>query len=998
MPLLHGTKLGSYQIVAALGAGGMGEVYRAWDTRLERDVAIKILPPHTEADAGARERLIREAQSAARLDHPNICTVFEVGEADGRRFIVMQYVEGHTLAARLTSAEGLAVHEALEIARQIAEALAEAHRRGIVHRDVKPQNVMLRAGASDRSSPQNASLSPVVKVLDFGLAQRIESGDAAVTSASLTVAGMIAGTAAYMSPEQIRGETLDSRSDLFSFGILLHEIVSGRHPFAGSSTADTISAILVREPPSIARDGGPIRSELDRIVHKCLEKDRERRYQSTQDLVVDLHRLKRDSDATSVMTADLDTRRHNLPEQLTSFVGRIRELAEISRLLDSTRLLTLTGAGGCGKTRLALQTATDRLDQYANGAWVVELAPLSDADLVVQTVATALDVREGAGRTLNDALTERLHGQHLLLVLDNCEHLIEACADLAARLLRAAPNLRILTTSREGLGVSGEVVWRVPSLSLPEAAEMPAPDALLDFEAARLFVERASAVEPSFVVTSANAGPMAEVCRQLDGIPLAIELAAARVRVLSVDEINVRLKDRFRLLTGGSRTAVARQRTLAATVDWSYELLSDSERRLLCRLSIFQGGWTLDAAEDACADEAIAREDILDASARLVDKSLVVVEDDAAGGRRYRFLETVRQYARERLNQTEETLTWRDRHLEFFSALARRAAPELTDRHQASWLARLQVDHDNLRAALEWCLLQSDRPARRDQALELAGNLFWFWVKRGYLVEGHQWLTRALAIGAGSPPGLRARVLAGLANTAYFQGDIAGASTYAQQTTALAREAGDRATTSFSLGLQAITAAEKGEIGLAIELAGESQSEAVASGNAFSAGPAAYVLGFLALRSGNYDEASRIWEAGAASVGDPWAVAIFFYSLACLRVVQARFAEARTFAADGIRICLGIADPRGTAWCLESVATMHAIENRPLQAARVWGASERLLEAAAAMLPPTEKWFREQYFQRARQAAGTAEFDAALSEGRAMSTKRAVQMALDEEA
>ena len=439
------------------------------------------------------------------------------------------------------------------------------------------------------------------------------------------MAGIIVGSVPHMSPEQVSGREVDHRSDIFSLGIALYEMATGRLPFVGATRAETMDLIQHAQPEPIALINDNVPSELERIISKCLEKDVERRYQSARDVLVDLRNLKRDTDA---QVAVREARRHNLPVQLTSFIGRQREIAEIRRLFSSTRLLTLTGAGGCGKTRLALQVAADLLEQFRDGVWVVDLAPLSEPDLVPQSAASVLKVQEGPNRSLGEVISDYVRPRQLLLVLDNCEHLITACAELAETLLRAGTGLHILATSREALGISGETVWHVPSLSLPAPAQALSPEALLEYEAVRLFVERVAAVEPMFAITKANMATVAEVCHRLDGIPLAIELAAARIKVLSVEQINVRLKDRFRLLTGGSRTAGARQRTLEATVDWSYDLLSEMERRLLCRLSVFAGGWTLEAAEDVCSGEGIERDEMLDLLSRLVDKSLVNVEED----------------------------------------------------------------------------------------------------------------------------------------------------------------------------------------------------------------------------------------------------------------------------------------------------------------------------------------------------------------------------------
>ena len=376
---------------------------------------------------------------------------------------------------------------------------------------------------------------------------------------------------------------------------------------------------------------------------------------------------------------------HNLPSRLTSFVGREREIAEIGALVRRERLVTLVGAPGVGKTRLSLQIAASVLDAFPDGAWLVELAPLGAPELVPQAVADVLGVREQPGRTLTDTLAGYLRTRQMLLLLDNCEHLIGAAAGLVETLVRACPDLHVLATSREPLAIEGEVTYRVPSLRVAEA----------ESEAARLFRERAQAAAPSFRVTERNAPVVAQICARLDGIPLAIELAAARVRALSVEQIAARLDDRFHLLTGGSRTALPRQQTLRGAVDWSYDLLSEPEQALLRRLAVFAGGFTLDAAEQ------MGRLDLLTS---LVDKSLVQVEEGDDGERRYRLLETLRQYGLEKLTEHGELAEARDRHRDYFLALAEELAPTLNERADSTLLARLEREHDNLRAALAWCL------------------------------------------------------------------------------------------------------------------------------------------------------------------------------------------------------------------------------------------------------------------------------------------------------
>jgi predicted ATPase/class 3 adenylate cyclase len=444
---------------------------------------------------------------------------------------------------------------------------------------------------------------------------------------------------------------------------------------------------------------------------------------------------------------------NNLPVQLTSFIGRETEMIDIKLLLgvDQARLVTLTGSGGTGKTRLALQVATDLLETFKDGIWLAELAPLADPALVAQSVGTALGVREVLGKSIVTVLIEYLHPKHLLLILDNCEHIIEACAQLAGTLLQGCPNLHILATSREILGATGEVPYRVPSLATPDLKRLPSLETLTQFESVRLFVERTSQALPSFVLTPSNTQAVARICSRLDGIPLAIELAAARIRVLSVEQIAARLDDSFRLLTGGSRTVLPRHQTLRALIDWSYNLLSPAERTLFLRLSVFAGGWTMEAAEVVCADQEIdtpsphsissslAPYDILDLMSQLVDKSLVLPVECQDGETRYRLLETIRQYAREKLLDVGGGEVVRGRHLDYFFTQAKKAEPNLRGRDQVAWLDRLEDDLDNQRLALEWALT-----TRVEVGLRLGTALLWFWHIRGHGNEGIDWLERLL--------------------------------------------------------------------------------------------------------------------------------------------------------------------------------------------------------------------------------------------------------------
>jgi predicted ATPase len=485
---------------------------------------------------------------------------------------------------------------------------------------------------------------------------------------------------------------------------------------------------------------------------------------------------------------------NNLPVPGTSFVGRGEQIQEVRRLLARTRLLTLIGAGGCGKTRLALRAAADGSDAYADGIWLVELAGLTDPALVAQALAQAVGVREVPGRDLTDTLVDHLRERTSLLILDNCEHVVDAAAHVADAVLRVCPRVRIMATSREPLRSTGETTWRVPSLSVPLANAATAADleTVLQFESVQLFIDRAQAALPDFELTSANAAALREICRRLDGIPLAIELAAARVRAFAVEQIAARLDDRFGLLTTGPRTAMPRQQTLRAAVDWSYALLSEPERALLRRLSVFAGGWKFEAAEAVAAGDGLQPYAVLDLLAQLVDKSLVLAEPQR-GAVRYRLLETIRQYARERLDEAGEAGCTCDRHLAYFLDLAEQAEPKLRGPEARTVMDRLEEEHDNLRLAIDWALQTGG-----DAALRLSGALAWFWWGRDHHSEGCRWLARALTT-TQVRSAARMKALNGAGWLAHHQRDLDKARMLLAESLAIARELDDGWTVAWTL-------------------------------------------------------------------------------------------------------------------------------------------------------------------------------------------------------
>jgi predicted ATPase/class 3 adenylate cyclase len=696
----------------------------------------------------------------------------------------------------------------------------------------------------------------------------------------------------------------------------------------------------------------------------------------------------------------LDSVPHNLPLQLTSFVGRERELKELAQLLGTTRLLTLTGAGGSGKTRLALQLGAERLEDYAAGIWFVDLAALTDPALVAQTVAAALGVREQPGRALVDVLAEALRQRTLLLVLDSCEHLIEACAELADRLLRTCQGVRVLATSREALNVAGEMAWPVPALSSPDPRDLPRKEivfSLAQYEAVRLFLDRASMAKPHFALTDQNAPAVAQICHQLDGIPLAIELAASRVKVMSVDQIATRLDDRFRLLTGGSRTALPRYQTLRAAIDWSYGLLLEPERRLLRRLSVFAGGWSLEAAEAVCAGEGLENWEVLELQAHLIDKSLVLLEKAGAEEERYRLLGTIRQYAADRLVEAGEAGPTRDRHLEWFLAFAERASLELRGARQAEWLERFEREHENLRAALEWSMASKDDG---EGAVRLTGALWRFWWVRGYLAEGSRWLEAALAKGDRVGSGPRARALRGLGNLVDEMGDAKSARATLEQALALYRELGDRyglARTLMVLGSldnrESLHDQARARYEESLAAAREIRSTDIVGGVLNS-------LGELARLRGDHAAARNFYRESLDAHGerDTQGRAIPMFNLGQLELAANEAGAARGLYRESLNASVKLGARSNIAYCLEGLAGVATLEGQPERSARLLGAGEALRKAINSKMDVTDLPLYERSVAATRSALGEEAYAAACAAGAALPLEQVIELALQEEA
>ncbi|MGF1473775.1 MAG: LuxR C-terminal-related transcriptional regulator [Rubrobacteraceae bacterium] len=685
---------------------------------------------------------------------------------------------------------------------------------------------------------------------------------------------------------------------------------------------------------------------------------------------------------------------HNLPPPRTSFIGREREIFDLKSLLETTRLLTLTGVGGSGKTRLSLEVARDLLDSYPDGVWFVGLSPISDPRLISQVVAGIFGVRESPGYPLAETLAEDLHDKRLLLILDNCEHVVDAATRLAETLLDGCPRLKILATSRELLGIAGEVSWTVPPLSLPGGEANSDADELREAESVRLFADRASQRLTSFTLTPENARSVAEVCRKLDGIPLAIELAAARVGTLNLHQISERLEDALRLLNSGNRTAQPRQQTLRGALDWSHELLDEEERKVLRRLSVFAGGFALEAAETVTSLNDIPQERVLDLISSLVDKSLVIFRED-----HHRLLEPVRQYARGKLASSGEEETVRRRHALWCLELAEAAEPELTGPDQTWWMDRLETEHDNIRAALGWALDGGDSKL----GLRLAGLLWLFWHTRGHSTEGRRWLESGIKETGEGDTRLKAKALNGAGWISIFQRDYEASESFLKEGAALYREAGDAegvGTCLSNIWFGAVLAnREVEEYQWCIDEIEAIESEVT---NSRTLANIACIRAIMKLKNGDLESARSAYRDARElydEVGDVQGTVMVLFNLAFEALLRDDHVETRKRCSESLQISRRHDDKLAIMYSLWILGCSMSREGRHERAARLWGASETVQDQNDMPLAPlpTNLTGYEDLLARTRAALGKKSMETEWRRGRNMTQDQAIDYALADE-
>jgi len=1024
MALTSGTKLGPYEISELLGAGGMGEVYRARDARLDRSVAIKILPAAFSADRDRLRRFEEEARSASALNHPNIVTIHELGQEGPTHYIAMELVEGKTLRDLLVSGL-LPMRKAIEIAAQVADGLTKAHEAGIAHRDLKPENLMV-------------SHDGFVKILDFGLAKVTSpSGERPdMCATSQTTPGLVLGTVGYMSPEQARGQPLDFRADQFSFGLVLYEMVTGKRAFQRSTAAETLVAILREEAAPIGAQNPDAPAPLCWAIERCLAKEPDKRYVSTRDLARELAAIRDRFSEKPVKQAEV--RPSNLPVQRTGFVGREKEVAAARELLlrPDVLLVTVTGPGGIGKTRLAVQVASGLVERFSGGTHFVPLSSLSDPALIASAIVQTLGIREGGGRSPLQILKENLNDSlraPMLLLLDNFEHLMQA-APTVAELLSVGANLKIMVTSRAALHVYGEHEFPVLPLGMPDSLALPPVDVLSQYPAVALFVQRAVAVKPDFELNRENASAVTEICARLDGLPLAIELAAARVKVLSPSSMLTRLTSRLQLSTGGSRDLPQRQQTLRAAMDWSYDLLSAAEQKLFRRLSVFVGGCNLEGVEAVCDTKSDLDLDLLDGMASMVDKSLVQQVEQARGESRFIMLETIREYALEKLEANGEEALTKRAHAAYCLVLAEEEATEQSGAEAVEWLERFGFEHDNFRAALEWLTQTEDA----DWGLRLGTALFRFWEIRECLAEGRDRLGRLLKLtGAAVPSKLRMRALFAAGVLAGEQGDYAAAETLINQSQDVAHELGDKMGIAVSLNALAVFARDRGDVAVAhvlfeaglglwrelgdqkavaqalsnlanvLKLQGDydrarslyAECLAIFRGRGDRTGVAWSLnyQGDVARDQGDSAAAQALYEQGLVifrEIGDRWGIAGTLADLGSLAREQRNYPRVHALYRESIKLFQELEHKRGIARLLECFACSAAAQFQAERSLRLAGAAAALRQNIGAPLTPAEQAKLEASLHPVRQVLTNTVGAAAWLEGWALPVAKAIEEVL----
>lgn len=1007
MSFSAGTRIGRYVIRSPIGAGGMGRVYLAEDVQLRRKAALKFLAEDLLSEKDHRERFLREARAASALNHPNICTIYEINEENDAPFIAMEYIEGDNLA-ELIRRRRRTPRQTVEIAIDAASALAEANAAGIIHRDIKPANLIV----TNRGR---------VKVLDFGLAKQSEA--TAGAGQFLTQAGMILGTASYMSPEQARGLEVDGRSDIWSLGVCIYEMLTARQAFTGETQSDTLAAVLTRDLSRPSEYYPEIPADLEQIIVKALYKNRGERYQNADEMLTDLRAVRRrmeseedfrhpDSgdvsnepthifaNATTAFafrgpTGRDDATRRMPPSNLSRFyrpiVGRAHEVEELAAMLraDEPRLVTMTGVGGTGKTRLAAAVAEKVLPAFEDGVFVIELASITQPDLVAEAIGKPFGVRDEGGTPVLDQIKANLAGRRALIVLDNFEQVVEAAA-VVADLLNATERLKVLITSRVLLQIQAETEYPVGPLAPPELGSTTDLNELQENESVALFVERAKAARRGFELTEDNAADVAAICTRLEGLPLAIELAAARIRVLSPAAINTKLRSSMRLLASTARDLPERQRTIHGAVGWSYDLLNAEVKRVFRRLGVFAGGFTIEAADALVDDGSGASVDIIES---LCNQSLLGRRDRDQEESRFHMLAVVKDFAISELDSAGETGEIRRLHAEHFLALAEEAEPHLQASRSADWFDRLESDHDNLRAAMEWLLSHDTHRATR-----LAAALRNFWLLHSHLGEGYRLLKAAIESGGDQPAALRFKLMNGLGLASRFRGDLETARRVYEAGLGAGEEAGDKrgiAVSSRGLGLVAM---QQGDLAAAEEYYRSGLAISRELDDKFGVAISLSLLGDLNRIQGKYAEARPFFEEALGlfrELDNKSAAADSLNNLAAAYFSIGDLDSARGHFGQALDIARALGNKMTISYSLDGFAALSVEAGENERAARLSGTAEALRRSIGYKIEPAELRFREAYFEKLKGRMTVEQLKNEFGRGSALEVESAIDDAVN---
>ncbi|WP_062995235.1 protein kinase domain-containing protein [Nocardia mikamii] len=974
--------------VEEIGRGGFGQVFRCTQPAVDRTVAVKVLSGELDEN---RARFFREQRAMGRLTgHPNIVDMLEVGvTGTGRPYLVMPYHARGSLDSRIRHDGPLPLSDALRLGVKIAGALETAHRADILHRDIKPGNILL----TDYDEPA---------LTDFGIAH--------IAGGFETSTGTITGSPAFTAPEVLSGAAPSRASDVYGLAATLFCALTGHAAFERRSGEQLVAQFLriTRQPVPDLREQD-IPDDVSSIIEAAMSREPSDR--PTAELLGEQLRQAERSHGFTVdemaLRSEPGTEKPSgtrplggagngpasLPLELTSFIDRHSQVTMLEKLLTGSRLVTLTGTGGVGKSRLALRIAHQLEPDFLDGVWLIELAGLRDATAVVDVVAATLGLRSWGLEPTLDVLIRYLSTRDLLLLLDNCEHVIDAVTTLTESLLRACPRIRILATSREALSAAGESVFAVPPLTVSAPAGRMARRAARE-DAVTLFAARAATAVPGFELTERNTDTVARICSRLDGLPLAIELAAARLRAMSPEQILSRLDDRYALLTRGSRSAPKRQQTLQYCIGWSYDLCTRSEQRLWKQLSVFEGGFELDAAEHVCGPD-LGDAELLDAVAALVDKS-ILIREDTDGTVRFRMLETIQEYGRRRARDDGDDAEPIRRQRDWCERLALAADREWVGPRQLQWVARLERELPNLAKALEFSVSEGG-----ESALRMTAALYPFWTIRGRLTEGRRWLEHASSHTPDIRTVDRARVLYQAVETAAIQTDLSAIPEKIAQLESLADDLTDPLVTALLAHARGYECLASGDLSRASALLTEAIDIYAKAGESGLQLDAQISLGWSYTLQNDTDralpyfrEALTATESADETMRRSWTLWAVGFTL----WRRNETGRATSYLKEGIRVARLLGDPLAAAACSEILAWLAAEDRQFRRAAVLMGAADASSSVAgsSAFMFHDLLGYRENSERSSRTALGSRTFDTARRQGAAMDFDTAVSFALGE--